>query len=82
MYTKLTLNIDQEIVESAKTYAKTTNRSVSKLVEEYLSSISMKNTISNRPLEPITKEIAGIIKTKKNINYKKILTEALEEKYL
>jgi hypothetical protein len=33
-------------------------------------------------LGPITKELAGIIKVKKNINYKKILTEALEEKYL
>jgi hypothetical protein len=82
MYTKLTLNIDQEIVENAKTYAKDTKRSISKLVEEYLSSISRKNTILNRPLGPITKELAGIIKVKKNINYKRILTEALEEKYL
>jgi hypothetical protein len=82
MYTKLTLNIDQEIVENAKIYAKITKRSVSKLVEAYLSSISKKNTISNRPLGPITKELVGIIKIENNINYKKILTDALEEKYI
>jgi predicted HicB family RNase H-like nuclease len=37
MYTKLTLNIDQNVIENAKKYAKHQKRSVSKLAEEYLS---------------------------------------------
>jgi hypothetical protein len=82
MYTKLTLNIDQDVIENAKIYAKNSKRSISKLVEEYLASISNKNTILNRPLGPITKEITGIIKIKNNIDYKELLTDALMEKYL
>ncbi|MDR3336970.1 MAG: DUF6364 family protein [Treponema sp.] len=83
MYTKLTLNIDQNVIENAKIYAKTSKRSVSKLVEEYLSSISYKTTnVNNKPLGPITKELVGIITMGKKIDYKDILTEALMEKYL
>jgi hypothetical protein len=82
MYSKLTLNIDQDVIENAKIYAKNNKRSVSKLVEEYLASISDKNTILNKPLGPITKEIAGIIKVEGNIDYKELLTDALLEKYL
>ena len=36
MRTKLTLTIDKQVVDKAKLYAKKKNRSVSKLVEEYL----------------------------------------------
>jgi hypothetical protein len=83
MYTKLTLNIDQNVIENAKNYAKTSKRSVSKLVEGYLSSISYKSTnVNNKLLGPITKELAGIITMGKKIDYKDILTEALMEKYL
>jgi hypothetical protein len=78
MYSKLTLNIDQDVIENVKN----TKRSVSKLVEEYLASISNKNAILNKPLGPITQEIAGIIKVKKGIDYKELLTDALMEKYL
>ncbi|MDR1955710.1 MAG: DUF6364 family protein, partial [Treponema sp.] len=78
-----TLNIDQDVVENAKIYAKDTKRSISKLVEEYLSSISEKNVkVNNRPLGPITKELVGIIRMDKNIDYKELLLEALMEKYL
>jgi hypothetical protein len=83
MYTKLTLSIDRAVIESAKIYAKKSKRSVSRLVEEYLSSISHANRENNnKPLGPITKELVGVIKTKKNIDYKELLTEALMEKYL
>jgi len=36
MIAKLTLTIDKQVVDKAKTYAKKKNRSVSRLVEEYL----------------------------------------------
>jgi uncharacterized protein Veg len=87
MYNKLTLNIEQTVIENAKIYAKNQKRSISKLVEEYLSAISLQNNKANENSEyvslgPITKELAGIIKTKKDVTYKDILTEALMEKYL
>jgi hypothetical protein len=92
MYTKLTLSIDKAVIENAKKYAKAQKRSVSKLVEEYLSSISLPSSSSlssaeNKEIEysalgPITKELTGIIKTDGNTNYNDILTDALMEKYL
>jgi hypothetical protein len=83
MYTKLTLNIEQDVVENAKIYAKSQKRSVSKLVEEYLSSISLnKKANENNSLGPITKELVGIIKIKKSVDYKDVLSDALMEKYL
>ncbi|MDR1507491.1 MAG: DUF6364 family protein [Treponema sp.] len=87
MYTKLTLNIDKSVIKNAKEYAKHQKRSVSRLVEEYLSSIS--STIhekhektGDKTLGPITKELVGIIKVKEKADYKDILTGALMEKYL
>jgi hypothetical protein len=85
MYTKLTLNIDQSVIENAKKYAKYQKRSVSKLVEEYLSSISSSSTnekIEYNSLGPITKELVGIIKVQGKMDYKELLTDALMEKYI
>ncbi|MFP3089570.1 DUF6364 family protein [Treponema sp. TIM-1] len=84
MYTKLTLSIDQTVIENAKKYAKDQKRSVSKLVEEYLSSISssVDKKIEYLTLGPITKELVGIIKVNGHTDYQDILTDALMEKYL
>jgi hypothetical protein len=84
MYTKLTLNIDQNVIEKAKKYAKNRKRSVSKLVEEYLSSISSSanEKIEYTTLGPITKELVGIIKVNRHTDYKDILTDALIGKYV
>ncbi|GMO31705.1 MAG: hypothetical protein Ta2F_07310 [Termitinemataceae bacterium] len=88
MYNKLTLNIEQNVIENARIYAKNQKRSISKLVEDYLSTISSRNNenIEYNSLGPITKELVGVIKIKENdkesIDYKDILTDALMEKYL
>jgi hypothetical protein len=84
MYTKLTLNIDKNVIENAKKYAKHQKRSVSKLVEEYLSSISLSTNekAGYNSLGPITKELVGIINVKGKMDYKELLTDALMEKYI
>jgi hypothetical protein len=84
LYTKLTLSIDQNVIENAKKYAKSQKRSVSKLVEEYLYSISLSvdKKIEYNTLGPITKELVGIIKVNKHTDYKEILTDALIDKYI
>jgi len=81
--TILTLNIAQNVVDNAEIYAKYAKKSLSQLVEEYLLSISSENVIeNNKPLGPITKQVAGIIKLEKNINHKELLADTLLEKYL
>jgi hypothetical protein len=84
MHTKLTLNIDQRVIENAKKYAKHQKLSVSELVEEYLSSISSPGNekIEYNTLGPITKELVEIIKVKGRTDYKELLTDALTEKYI
>jgi ethanolamine utilization protein EutA (predicted chaperonin) len=82
MDTILTLNIDQDIVQNAEIYANNTKKTVSQLVEEYLSSIPKKKEVNNKQLGPITRQLAGIIKLNKKVNRKKLLTEVLMEKYL
>jgi len=81
MDTVLTINVDQTVVQNAEIYASYSKKTVSQLVEEYLSSIPMKNKIDNKQLGPITRQLAGIIKINKNINHKEVLTDALMEKY-
>lgn len=85
MNTKLTLSIDDDIIQQAKLYAKSRKQSVSKLVEEYLYSISQKSDAKMKNEEayaPIVSELLGMIKTDSNIDYKKVLEESLMEKYL
>jgi hypothetical protein len=53
MDTTLTLSIDQNVINNAEIYAK---KSLSQLVEEYLSTIPSETSIVNtKPLGPITK---------------------------
>jgi hypothetical protein len=79
---KLTLDMSQDIVRNAEIYAKNNQMSVSELVASYLSSISLNKISDDVKLQPITKELAGIIEIDKDTNYKDILTQSLMEKYL
>lgn len=58
MNVKLTLSIDQHVVEKAKAYAADQNVSVSKLVERFLDSLEDSRDI---PVSPIVAELSGII---------------------
>jgi len=84
MIAKLTLTIDKQVVDKAKTYAKKKNRSVSKLVEEYLKTISS-NDIATSTTQAtkadITEKITGMFKKEyKGQEYKDLLEDALLEK--
>lgn len=84
MLTKLTLTIDQEVVEQAKEYAQKKNRSVSRIVEEYLKNITMNNdsfTSFSDLKAPITDSISGMFQDNGK-PYKDMLDEALLEKYV
>ena len=83
MNTKLTLTIEQDIIEKAKNYAKDKNRSLSDIIENYLKMLT-KSDIEKEPitLNPIVKSLKGSFKMPKNINYEKELGSRLEEKYL
>ncbi len=84
MVTKLTLTIDKAIIKRAKTYAKNKNKSVSRIVEEYLNNISSGTTPSkfSRALEaPITDSLVGMFKDNGR-EYKDMLDESRSERFL
>ncbi|CAN0585010.1 unnamed protein product [Ectocarpus sp. 12 AP-2014] len=83
MNTKLTLTIEREIIERAKTYAKEKNRSLSDLIENYLKMLTdeEKEEKVQKP-GPVTQSLKGAFKMPKDMDYKKELRNRLEEKYL
>ncbi len=84
MLTKLTLTIDDSIVEQAKAFASEKNKSVSRIVEEYLRNISAGITtidFSRRLDSPITNSIVGMFNDSGR-EYKSLLEDALADKYL
>lgn len=60
MNTKLTLNLDKEIIDEAKTYAKKHSVSLSKLIENYLNSLTRQSK-KKTSVSPLVESLTGII---------------------
>ncbi len=83
MNTKLTLTIEQEVIERAKKYAKEKNRSLSDIIENYLKMLTRSEQKQKiEKLNPIVNSLKGSFKIPENMDYKKELRNRLEEKYL
>jgi hypothetical protein len=80
MDTKLTLKLDQRIIERAKTYAKKKDTSLSKLIENYLDFI-IEPRVESSDVTPLVKSLSGIIDLNKNIDTKKDYKRHLAKKY-
>ena len=83
MNTKLTLVLEQEIIQKAKDYAKKKNRSLSNIIENYLKSLTKDATTKSKGVvSPITKSLRGSFKLPKDFDYDEELIKALEKKHL
>jgi hypothetical protein len=82
MNTKLTLTIEQSIIEKAKKYANNKGRSLSSIIENYLKVITKEEIADDIKLTPIVKSLKGSFKAPRNLNYKKEISKRLSEKYL
>ena len=80
MNTKLTLTIEEKVIESAKQYAQRKGKSLSHIVENYLMSISSKE-ISDVSISPKVLKLMGVIKLPEDFNYKKELGTIISRKY-
>ena len=82
MTTKLTLTIEDKVIDSAKKYAQKKGKSLSHLVENYLKSIST-NTKENKEevISPKVLKLMGVIKLPKDFDYKAELGNALAKKH-
>jgi len=84
MTTKLTLSIDDSIIGKAKKFAKSQNKSLSKLIENYLKIITLdqEKIHGNEEISPFIKSLQGSISDSENINYKKEMEKLIAEKHL
>ena len=83
MNTKLTLTIEQAVIEKAKRYAKERERSLSDIIENYLKIITKEPTVDDEiETAPIVKSLRGSFNAPETFDYKKELTKGLSEKYL
>jgi hypothetical protein len=82
MNTKLTLTIEQTIIEKAKKYANNKGRSLSDIIENYLKVITKEDNTESIELTPIVRSLKGSFTAPKNFDIKKELTKRLKEKYL
>lgn len=80
MNTKLTLTIEQTIIEKAKSYAKQKGRSLSDIIENYLKTITKEEKIEEE-FSPIVSSLRGSFKAPETFEYKEELAKALSEKY-
>ena len=80
MITKLTLTLNQEVIDSAKAYAKRNGKSLSAIVENYLRSLDRESE-KKEALAPEVKRLLGSVKLSKDFDYKKDLQAAILNKY-
>ncbi|HRZ97398.1 MAG TPA: DUF6364 family protein [Paludibacter sp.] len=79
MNTKLTLNLDKVIIEEAKVYAKSNKLSLSKLIENYLHSLTYKKNEAVT-VSPLVESLTGVISAN-HIEVQENYTDYLDQKY-
>ncbi len=77
---KLTLSLNESVIENAKLYAKKNKISLSKLIEAYLKSVA-ENTTKNIEVTPLVKSLSGVIELPIGFDVRSDYTNYLLEKY-
>ncbi|WP_179353864.1 DUF6364 family protein [Winogradskyella vidalii] len=77
---KLTLSLDNTIIEKAKKYAKSNNVSLSKLIESYLATLTKQKRDSTK-ITPLVESLSGVISLDKDLDVKEAYSDYLIEKY-
>ena len=80
MDTKLTLKLNQKVIEKAKEYASNKKMSLSRIVEAYLHALTSENDASEFEISPFVKSIATGTEIPIDLDYKKEYSDYLIEK--
>jgi hypothetical protein len=79
MDTKLTLKLNKDIIEQAKTYAKRENTSLSNLIESYLGLLV--DPTDKHEVTPLVKSLSGVIDLPKDYDHKDNYRKHILNKY-
>jgi len=81
MTTKLTLSLNNTVIEKAKSYAKMNHTSLSVLVENYFRFLTEQKPKDTKTVSPIVSELSGIIDLPEDFDPKKEYRDYISEKY-
>ena len=79
MDSKLTLKLNERVIEQAKQYAKENNISLSRMIESYLQAVTLKKN-NKVKISPLVESLTGVIELE-NYDYRKDYTDFLSKKY-
>ncbi len=80
MDNKLTLKLDNQVIEKAKIYARKKNTSLSKLVESYLQFLTSTDSPTEE-ISPLVKSLSSVVNMPTNENYKDSYKKHLNKKF-
>lgn len=80
METKLTLRLNDGVIERAKIYARSHKISLSKMIESYLDNVTTRKE-DEFSITPLVESLSGVIDLPLDYNYKEEYGSYLEEKY-
>lgn len=80
MDTKLTLKLNQPVIERAKEYARSHNTSLSSIIQNHPQKITNAED-EKEPITPLVKSLSGIIDLGKDYDHKKDYSDFLVNKY-
>ena len=82
METKLTLRLNDSVIERAKIYAKSQRISLSKMIESYLDSLTREKERDNKiSITPLVESLSGVIDLPTDFDYKNDYADYLTKKY-
>jgi hypothetical protein len=79
MEAKITVTLDQVIIEKAKKYARKKKSSLSELIEGYLKSLVTE--VEQQDFTPIVKSLKGSFTPPESFDYKELLSKSVSEKH-
>ena len=82
MNTRLTITLEQTVIDAAKNYAKNNDRTVSDLVGNYLKLLTEETQNDGIELTPTVRMLKGAFYAPRNFNEEKKLDDKLTNKYL
>lgn len=80
MQTKLTLRLEEQLIEEAKSYAARAGKSVSQIVADYFRLLTSEKSSVNSSYAPITQSLRGLLRESKLDE--KAYRKYLEERHL
>jgi hypothetical protein len=80
MEAKLTLRLNDSVIERAKIYAKSHKISLSKMIESYLDSVT-KEKENEETITPLVESLSGVIELPVDYDYKKEYGDYIINKY-